>query len=43
MFVFWFIVVRYSVYVIIGNLWGVSIEVNVYMIMYGDRGDIGVR
>lgn len=43
MFVFWFTVVRYSVYVTTGNLWGASTEANVYMTMYGDRGDTGVR
>lgn len=42
-FVFWFTVVRYSVHVTTGNLWGASTEANVYMTMYGDRGDTGVR
>ncbi|XP_061166198.1 lipoxygenase homology domain-containing protein 1-like [Saccostrea echinata] len=36
-------VVRYNVYVTTGNLWGASTEANVYMTMYGDRGDTGVR
>ncbi|XP_048764444.2 lipoxygenase homology domain-containing protein 1-like isoform X2 [Ostrea edulis] len=36
-------VVRYNVFVTTGNLWGASTEANVYMTMYGDRGDTGVR
>ena len=36
-------VVRYNVSVATGNLWGASTEANVYMTMYGDRGDTGVR
>lgn len=40
---FYLSVVRYNVSVVTGNLWGASTEANVYMTMYGDRGDTGVR
>lgn len=36
-------VLRYEVQVITGNLWNSGTEANVYMTLYGDRGDTGVR
>ncbi|KAJ8306151.1 hypothetical protein KUTeg_016696 [Tegillarca granosa] len=36
-------VLRYEVQVITGNLWNAGTEANVYMTLYGDRGDTGVR
>ncbi|KAK3092113.1 hypothetical protein FSP39_025311 [Pinctada imbricata] len=35
--------VRYSVYVTTGSLWNAGTDANVYMTMYGDKGDTGVR
>lgn len=38
-----FTVIRYEVTSITGNLWNASTDANVYITIYGDRGDTGVR
>ncbi|XP_060083246.1 lipoxygenase homology domain-containing protein 1-like [Ylistrum balloti] len=36
-------VIRYEVYIHTGSLWNAGTDANVYMTIYGDRGDTGVR
>ena len=36
-------VIRYEVTVITGDLWNAGTDANVYITIYGDRGDTGVR
>lgn len=35
--------VKYQVDVITGDVWGATTDANVYITIYGDRGDTGVR
>ena len=36
-------VVKYEVSVVTGNLWNAGTDADVYLTLYGDRGDTGVR
>ena len=36
-------VIKYEVSVVTGNLWNAGTDANVYLTVYGDRGDTGVR
>ena len=36
-------VLKYEVSVITGNLWNAGTDANIYLTVYGDRGDSGVR
>lgn len=38
-----FTVIKYQVEVVTGDVWGGSTDANVYITIYGDRGDTGVR
>ena len=38
-----FTVIRYEVTAITGDLWNAGTDANVYITIYGDRGDTGVR
>ena len=42
-FSFSFPVIKYQVDVLSGDRWGGGTEANVYITIYGDRGDTGVR
>ena len=35
--------IKYKVSVVTGNLWNAGTDANVYLTVYGDRGDTGVR
>lgn len=41
--VMFFVVVVYDVTVLTGDLWNAGTSANVYMTIYGERGDTGVR
>lgn len=40
---FWFIVLIYEVYVLIGDKFGVGIKVIVKLIIFGEYGNLGER
>ena len=37
------LVLKYEITVVTGDLWSAGSEANVYMTIYGERGDTGVR